>query len=156
MKISEQQRQHLIRSRKDADMTFCELNQITGLKPSELSMIESGHMDCDQEAYKLICDALGVEAIESSQKNVTNVPTSKEHSPHVSGEAICLSCKHEWVAVVPVGTTWLKCPNCGLLKGTGKYPVVPEMHWLCTCGTPIFYITQKGAICPMCGTIQAW
>ena len=35
-----------------------------------------------------------------------------ELDPHISGDARCLACKHEWVAVAPIGTIWLECPAC--------------------------------------------
>jgi hypothetical protein len=28
----------------------------------------------------------------------------KDREPHLSGMARCLACRHEWVAVAPVGT----------------------------------------------------
>ena len=40
--------------------------------------------------------------------------------PHWSGIASCLRCKHEWVAVAPVGTDDLQCPSCGSGSGV-KY-----------------------------------
>ncbi|WP_051261709.1 helix-turn-helix domain-containing protein [Desulfovibrio inopinatus] len=156
MTITENQRQHIRQARQNADKTCRELGQATGVKPSEISMIEGGRMECDRETYELICAALEVDPIKSPPKNVINFPTSPKHSPHVSGEAVCLNCKHEWISIAPVGTTWLECPNCGLHKGAGKYPVIPQEYWQCTCGMELFYITPKGAMCPQCGKMQAW
>ena len=40
-----------------------------------------------------------------------------DREPHLSGAAVCLACKHEWVAVAPVGTVWMECPACSLERG---------------------------------------
>lgn len=37
--------------------------------------------------------------------------------PHCTGEVRCIDCEHRWVGVAPVGTRWLECPECKLLKG---------------------------------------
>lgn len=75
--------------------------------------------------------------------------------PHLAGEAICLSCKHEWAAVCPIGTTWLECPACHLLRGVMKFPVIRDgLHWTCACGNQLFYISPDGTYCPNCGGWQ--
>ncbi len=77
--------------------------------------------------------------------------------PHGEGEAVCISCHHEWVAVAPVGTVGLECPQCSSLKGVwkrffyrgfgdGEFP-----HWQCRCGCGLFRITPRGVYCPNCG-----
>jgi Zn finger protein HypA/HybF involved in hydrogenase expression len=33
-------------------------------------------------------------------------------TPHVHGEAVCDDCGHRWVAVWPLGSDALECPNC--------------------------------------------
>ena len=38
-----------------------------------------------------------------------------------TGEAFCMHCKHEWVAVAPVDTVELECPQCSTHKGVFKY-----------------------------------
>lgn len=38
-----------------------------------------------------------------------------EDSPHEVGVARCDVCTHEVVAVAPVGTDDMECPNCGAL-----------------------------------------
>lgn len=40
-----------------------------------------------------------------------------DREPHLSGKARCLACKHEWVAVAPVGVVWMECPACTLERG---------------------------------------
>lgn len=34
-------------------------------------------------------------------------------TPHFVHEAVCFYCTKMWVAVAPVGTTELECPQCG-------------------------------------------
>lgn len=74
-------------------------------------------------------------------------------SPTLSGEAICLCCKHEWVAVVPAGTIGLECPECSTLKGVMKYPCSPANGgiWMCECGNYLMYMTPNGVFCHVCG-----
>lgn len=45
-----------------------------------------------------------------------------KNSPHWSGTAYCVGCKHEWEAAAPTGTINIECPVCGLPKGVPKYP----------------------------------
>jgi Zn finger protein HypA/HybF involved in hydrogenase expression len=79
----------------------------------------------------------------------------EEESPHLSGEAHCLICKKEWIAVCPIGTIWLECPDCHSMKGLMKYPVQrEEPEWICNCGNDLFKITQDGFYCPNCGDWQ--
>lgn len=33
--------------------------------------------------------------------------------PWCTGNAECLTCGHEWLAVWPLGANDLECPNCG-------------------------------------------
>lgn len=78
-----------------------------------------------------------------------------EREPHMSGKARCLDCKHEWIAVAPIGTRWLECPVCTLTRG--RYVAQAERdvpHWHCNCGNDLFYATQDGVYCPNCGEWQ--
>lgn len=80
----------------------------------------------------------------------------EERSPHSSGQARCLDCKHEWVAVAPIGTYWLQCPSCSLVRG--KYIFMfnfpDELHWNCNCGNDLFYMLKDCCVCPNCGEKQ--
>lgn len=76
--------------------------------------------------------------------------------PHGTGLARCLGCRHEWRAVVEVGTTQLECPSCGAWKGIFLGEYVPEEFWLCGCGCDLFYITTDGSCCPNCGIRTEW
>ena len=84
------------------------------------------------------------------------VARAEENTPHLSGSARCLGCKHEWVAVAPVGTSWLECPSCRL--GKGRYVstfMEDDSHWHCDCGNELFACSQRyGWYCPMCGACQ--
>lgn len=81
-----------------------------------------------------------------------------EQEPHISGLVHCLSCKHEWTAVAPLGTVSFECPNCGLMRGTHTRLVGPEdgIIWTCGCGNHLFVITAKyNAVCIGCGNLQS-
>lgn len=81
-----------------------------------------------------------------------------EQGPHIAGKLHCLSCKHEWEAIAPVGTTAFECPICGLMRGTHKYLIGADdgITWACHCGNKLFIIsTRLNAICISCGTHQS-
>ena len=79
----------------------------------------------------------------------------EENGPHLAGSARCISCRHEWVSVAPVGTVWLDCPSCGMAKGRLVNPVLKDgLHWHCLCGNDIFYCHADGFYCPNCGEWQ--
>lgn len=84
---------------------------------------------------------------------MSNVTPIKKDS-HIAGEAKCLACQHEWVAVAPVGCIGLECPKCGTERGVYKYPCLPhkeEKIWKCNCGNFLFVVTPAGYFCPNCG-----
>jgi len=88
-----------------------------------------------------------------------NIIEFPKHDPHMTGEAICLQCKHEWVAVVPSGTTRFECPECHTIKGLFKYECMVkdgEQYWECQCGCGLFYLTPNGHLCPNCGIYQQY
>lgn len=79
----------------------------------------------------------------------------EERTPHLSGEARCLACKHKWIAVAPVGTLWLECPSCTLTRGRYSNQVENEgLHWTCKCENDLFYVTVSAIYCPNCGLEQ--
>lgn len=86
-----------------------------------------------------------------------DVVSLSEHKPHLAGEARCMACQHEFVAVAPVGTTFLKCPNCHCDRALLRFPCVreDEDRWTCLCGNNLFHIVAAGTYCPNCGTWQA-
>lgn len=76
------------------------------------------------------------------------------YRPHLSGEARCLECSHTWVAVAPVGTVMLYCPNCKTDKGVLRYRTEKEsgLVWRCNCGCDVFMLYDVGApMCVRCG-----
>lgn len=79
-----------------------------------------------------------------------------DRQPHLSGEAKCLACGDEWVAVAPVGTATLECTACGLHKGVFKRLCGPSdgVVWICNCGCDAFYIDRMGVRCLVCASIQ--
>lgn len=79
-------------------------------------------------------------------------PDLFEDGPHLSGEAHCIQCGHKWVAVAPVGTFELECPQCHSHKGILTYPCEPEAAWVCNCGCHIFIMSRTlNLICYKCG-----
>ena len=79
----------------------------------------------------------------------------QEREPHSAGKAKCLACKYEWVAVAPIGVTWMECPSCTLERG--RFVAQHERdtkHWHCNCGCDLFYATPDGFYCPNCGEWQ--
>jgi hypothetical protein len=85
----------------------------------------------------------------------------EEPDPHISGSAICIDCKHEWVAVVQKDSHvendgWLECPSCSTHKGRLKHPFAfGDSEFVCNCGNKHFSIcTIKDEVfiyCPNCG-----
>lgn len=88
--------------------------------------------------------------------NVTEFKRKEKTEQHLSGKARCCSCKHDWMAVSPVGTDWLECPACYLMKGRYMHPALPDADniWQCACGCDVFHITRLAAYCINCGTEQ--
>ena len=83
----------------------------------------------------------------------------KVNVPHAAGEAFCLQCKHEWVAVAQSGVVQLECPECKTLKGLFKFPFnvqAGEQIRFCNCGNNLFIITPEGHLCPNCGIYQGY
>lgn len=91
--------------------------------------------------------------------------TAQQDSAHLSGEARCLACKHEWAAVVETRGSEgyagdLECPACGAHRGQFKWPFRgPEAEevWTCTpCDGQLFMITREGTRCVGCGRHQVF
>lgn len=89
--------------------------------------------------------------------NVVDLAKAREErEPHLSGRAVCFACKHVWLAVAPVGTVYLQCPSCTMVKGALVNPVErDEPHWVCNCGNSFFACGERsGMYCTNCGAIQ--
>lgn len=75
---------------------------------------------------------------------------------HLSGEAVCGACGHEWQAVASVGVVILECPECNRAFGSFKHAVdPPDDRWQCNCGERLFWLTPRGAMCRTCGVISS-
>ncbi len=75
-----------------------------------------------------------------------------ERGIHKSGPVRCLGCKHEWVAVSPIGTITFECPQCRLMKGVSIGVMSTQFaQWQCCCGEYTFFIDAKGPYCAHCG-----
>lgn len=75
-----------------------------------------------------------------------------EKSPHRSGPARCLNCKHAWVAVAPIGVFQLECPQCATAQGVFDGLSSSEGDQLqCDCGEMVFFIDRRGPYCCHCG-----
>ena len=75
---------------------------------------------------------------------------------HGTGEAFCLGCNHEWVAVAPIGLDTFECPECHTMKGRFKFEYSPPagITWTCGCTNQLFNVTKEGIFCPNCGIYQ--
>lgn len=85
---------------------------------------------------------------------LTVVPFEPKPGPHIAGEAVCLRCRYQWVAVAPTGTTHLECPSCGTVWGMYRSPVEPkagDVVWRCDCGCELFALMMSGPLCIQCG-----
>ncbi len=83
-----------------------------------------------------------------------NVISLAEYRPHMTGDVVCLACKHEWNGIMPIGTFQLECPECRSEKGVLKHFVFRDKpHYLCNCGNHLLYATPEGCYCASCG---AW
>ena len=76
-----------------------------------------------------------------------------ENSPHLTGNAVCMACLHEWAVVCPLGVYEFECPKCGCLKGVPKTYIAPKGEvWVCKCGNAFMYIKSGGRVmCANCG-----
>lgn len=90
--------------------------------------------------------------------NVVEFKLPEPKDPHGSGDAFCLKCGHEWVAVAPIGVTHLQCPECKTMKGHWKFEFFPKEQMVreCQCGNQLFYLTPEGHLCPNCGIYQQY
>jgi Zn finger protein HypA/HybF involved in hydrogenase expression len=79
----------------------------------------------------------------------------EDRRPHLGGPARCLECRHEWIAVAPIGTTVLECPACHADKGARLAMIEHDgPHWTCVCGNALFFVMPERIYCPNCGLEQ--
>lgn len=92
-------------------------------------------------------------------KTPTSPTQAEDAEPHLSGKGHCLNCHHVWVAVAPLDTVDLECPECHTMKGVFNYAVTPPDDvdvWTCSCDNQLFYITPEGHWCPNCGQYNSY
>ena len=74
----------------------------------------------------------------------------------IKGTAICLTCKNEWEAIIPLGSIDIKCPKCKTNKGVLKDFIQfrENIHYRCHCGHCMFFLLESGRNqCIICGTL---
>ena len=87
--------------------------------------------------------------------NVIELKRPEQQEQWLNGTGYCMECKHEWVAVAPVGVNVFTGPACGTEKGTWMGVVEPPAErWECNCGGQLFFVTLTGFDCARCGTTQ--
>lgn len=127
-------------------------------EPEQLSfpfMEEMEHVlsqNCTEDDSELTVGKLQ-EIYEKLQREPNNVIDINAHRDHLSGEAICLVCRHTWIAVAPCGTIQLECPACGIEKGVFSRTAHCSPYLYCSaCGCSHFSIdTNWSAYCLVCG-----
>ena len=84
---------------------------------------------------------------------MSNIVSIDSKRPTMRGEAICTKCKHTWHAVVPENADkdTLDCPSCGSYHGAFRGPYLPEVAFVCNCGSKLFYLSPEGHVCHGCG-----
>lgn len=84
---------------------------------------------------------------------MSNVISIDSKKPQMSGDARCIECGREWIAVAHVGTSQLECPQCKSMKGIFVNPCCrfSEPHLTCSCGNDYLHIIPTGYYCPRCG-----
>jgi hypothetical protein len=94
---------------------------------------------------------------------VTGKPDLMANGQHLSGQALCLGCKHEWVAVQELTSEGyrgdLECPACSGHRGQYVWPFQgppSERVWTCDCGSVVFMLTEPGTRCVGCGRHQVF
>lgn len=83
----------------------------------------------------------------------------EKEEPTACGEAFCIACGHEFVAVVPVGLEEFECPQCRTHKARYRFSFRPPAGSLvrkCCCDNDLFYLTPEGHLCANCGTYQEY
>ena len=88
---------------------------------------------------------------------MSNVVSFPERTvPHLSGKARCFKCKHEWVAVTPVGEFVLDCPQCENDAAMIGFVARADTRWVCNCGCDLFRHDPNGPYCVNCGSTQVF
>lgn len=85
-------------------------------------------------------------------------PEPVQPEPHMTGPAVCMSCKEKWTYVAAVGTTLMECPGCSRNTGVpaGVIQYEQDQHCECVCGSQFFCRTPDAWYCPSCGIVQGF
>ena len=77
----------------------------------------------------------------------------EEREPHLSGEALCEACGHEYAVVAPVGVKQpMECGKCGAEASYLKYLVERSPIWSCNnCESTLVRVSPEGPYCARCG-----
>lgn len=80
----------------------------------------------------------------------------RSKQPHMTGPAVCLNCKKEWIAVAETGTISLECPDCHTSRGVWRGIALPKHGeiWECNCGGTHFFLASDYFHCCHCGLAQ--
>lgn len=97
--------------------------------------------------------------------NVINFAEKKIQSQsHLTVHAVCMQCRHKWVAVAPIGTYVYECPSCHVMKGVAEGFVKSEHpSYTChVCTSQLFSVpwrlneSKPHLLCANCGTDFPW
>ncbi len=92
------------------------------------------------------------------------IPVPQPDVDHITSPAVCLGCKHEWVAVAPAATevNSLEYPSCGAGKGLLKSFVMHSHSPIYTCTicmgflwTIVHFDGIATCVCANCGKKNA-
>lgn len=90
--------------------------------------------------------------------NVVAFSRPEPSDPHITGPAVCLECRHKWVAVAPVGTWHVECPGCGTFKGVFDglcQAQEGDFAFICDCGCRALTAYKRAGlfhlVCMKCG-----
>lgn len=83
-----------------------------------------------------------------------------EDKPTAEGDAKCLDCKYEWVAIIetPYDSS-LECPKCKSFRGGLTTPMAPNENTIvykCNCGCNHFWVVNNGILCVGCGAVTTF
>lgn len=88
--------------------------------------------------------------------NVVNLADHRLRSKaHAEGEARCVNCRHDWIAIAPAGAYMLQCPKCELNTGAflnAMHAAEGEEVLTCSnCGCDLFFVMRPGVLrCHRC------
>jgi hypothetical protein len=91
--------------------------------------------------------------------NIIKFKSKEVDTQTASGEAFCIGCGEEWIAIAETGTLQLECPVCKTMKGKFRFEFCVaegELVRECNCKNRLFYLTPLGHMCANCGICQEY